>query len=124
MKFRSLGLGLFGLIAAGSASVAVGASADDSEPSPADFPRNAKGMTYGSALDSEVEPQLVEAYATNGRVGYVLSIDLNEEVAANPTEALQRNAGGFTIPVYTVDGTTIIGEFVVEPGIGSYETGD
>ncbi len=124
MKHRSLGLGLLGLVVAGSASVAVGASSDDSEPSPASFQRNVKGMTYGSALDSEIEPQLVEAYATNGRLGYVLSTDLNEDVAANPTEALQRNAGGFTIPVYTVDATTIIGEFVVEPGIESYETAD
>jgi hypothetical protein len=46
---------------------------------------NENGLTYGSALDApslEVEPDLIEAYATNGSIGYVYKEDL--EQAANP----------------------------------------
>jgi hypothetical protein len=82
-----------------------------------EFPKNENGQTYGSASDATspyTEPDLIEAYGVDGNIGYVMKKDLDGEMPRTPEEALanQRNAPAIrTIPLYDVDGKTVIGEF-------------
>lgn len=93
----------------------------DNEPAP-NYPRNAKGQTYGSALDARTpaeEPDLIEAIATNGRVGYVYRDELMGDVPTTLEEVRQHIANGQpseprVIPVYEDDGETQIGVFRME----------
>lgn len=102
----------------------------DASPMPVPtFEENAAGLTYGSALDAPApafEPDLIEALATNGKVGYVLKTDLDAtngseaaEAFTSPEEALawqaKQGSTATPVPVYDVDRTTIIGEFLVVP---------
>lgn len=88
-----------------------------------DHQTNARGQTYGVATDVlEDDPDLIKAEATNGRVGYVLSADLLGPAFSSPQEASGYSAavaarGGVTIPVYESDGATVVGEFVMSPGL-------
>lgn len=92
------------------------------------YPTNDAGETYGSAADAptpEDEPDLIKVMATNGKIGYARSIDLDRAsgvLVANPEEALawtedaqERAASGeeVSVPVYEVDGKTVIGKFVI-----------
>ncbi|MGV8083237.1 MAG: hypothetical protein AB2L09_06370 [Coriobacteriia bacterium] len=86
-----------------------------------DWPKNAKGLTYGNALFAkslEDEPDLQAAWATNGKLGYAYKADLYGPVPSSPEEALRlqaENAGkDIVIPVYEVDGETQIGVFVIQ----------
>lgn len=76
---------------------------------------NENGETYG--IDSpELQPDLIQAQATNGRVGYVRRVELEQASGpqpTSPTDAAGQVPEGATIPVYQNDGETIIGEFVV-----------
>ena len=47
---------------------------------PKSFPRNKAGLTYGSSSDTEYgdEPDLIAVEATNGKMGYILKVDLQE----------------------------------------------
>ncbi|TJY40812.1 hypothetical protein E5161_16875 [Cohnella pontilimi] len=85
------------------------------------FPKNANGQTYGSASDAstpETEPDLIRAYGVDGTVGYVLKKDLDGEMPKTPEEALamqkNRHPGGRDIPLYDVDGQTVIGVFHID----------
>ncbi|CAM3298999.1 peptidase [Paenibacillus taichungensis] len=77
---------------------------------------NANGETFGSGLSAEtigVDPDLIEAYGTNGLKGFVKSSDL-EPTISTPEEALAinpENGAVKSIPLYEVDGVTIIGQF-------------
>lgn len=90
-------------------------------PSP-NYPRNASGETYGSALSAkgqEKEPDLIKANGVDGTVGYVRSSDLIGTVPTSPKEALaQQNkaVSGREINLYESDGKTIIGKFKIDPG--------
>ncbi len=58
-----------------------------------EYEMNDSGMTYGSSLYAtypEDEPDLIEAIATNGEVGYVKKVELDEATspASNPDEAV------------------------------------
>ena len=69
---------------------------------------NADGLTYGVANDRGT-PDLVAAIASNGKVGYVYSRDLIEPAPTSlqigaPTGQVR------SIPVYTSDGHTVIGQ--------------
>ncbi len=71
---------------------------------------NADGLTYGVENDRGT-PDLVAAIASNGKVGYVYSRDLIEPA---PT-SLQIGASTGqirSIPVYTSDGHTVIGQLI------------
>lgn len=74
---------------------------------------NADGLTYGVA-NGHGTPDLVAAVASNGRVGYVYSRDMV------PPEPTGLQIGGHsesrTIPVYTSDGHTVIGQISVGAG--------
>ena len=75
---------------------------------------NQSGETYGSALFSPEEPDLVAAVATNGLEGYVRRADLEGPVPASPEEALASQEDlPPSIPVYKEDGETTIGEFMI-----------
>lgn len=140
MKFRPTGLASIilvgGVVVGTAASASMGGGnrepilrADGSVPDlPAPlYEENARGESYGSALDARVpgeEPDLIEAYATNGRRGYVRRTDLEGDVARTPSEAKAQmeddeHRKSRTIPVYEADGVTVIGAFVMAPVAGS-----
>jgi hypothetical protein len=82
------------------------------------FPKNKNGQTYGSSADAispYTEPYLIKAQGVNGTIGYVLKTDLDDKMPRNPAEALalqkSRPAGGRDIPLYDVEGNTVIGVF-------------
>ncbi|MFD6781124.1 ATP-dependent Lon protease [Streptomyces diastaticus] len=85
------------------------------------WPRNAKGETYGSGLDARTPdggPDLIEAYTTDGKAGFVRRAELEDEPApASPREAIalqsKRAGEDRRIAVYDRDGTTAIGTFVI-----------
>jgi|SRR6478735_10048275 len=95
-------------------------------PSPS-YSANDEGLTYGSALDApspETEPDLIQAVSDDGTEGYVLKTDLDDAdgtaAAASftsPEDAVKwqarRALETVTIPVYAVDGRTVIGKFTV-----------
>lgn len=92
---------------------------------------NEFGQTYGSAVyavSPETEPDLIAAVGTGGTEGYVYSKDLQEDMPSTPEEAvagtralrkLQAAAKSNEpvivkkIPLYDIDGKTIIGEFEI-----------
>lgn len=93
----------------------------DNQPAP-DYARNPNGQTYGSAKSARTpaeEPDLIEAIATNGRVGYVFREELMGDVPGTLEEVRQHIANGQpsqtrVIPVYEADGETQIGVFRME----------
>ena len=89
------------------------------------YPVNENGQTYGSALYSksfEEEPDLISAYGIDNTPGYVLKEDLNSAEGGDvksPEEAIkwQKERSDITkIPLYDVDGKTVIGEFELSAG--------
>lgn len=106
-----------------SVSLASASSASNRSQQPAAvYPKDAKGLTYGSAVQANSpanEPDLIQVYATNGKTGYVYRTQL--EPQSDPTSPAQavaeQNARAAhaavikTIPVYASDGTTVIGSF-------------
>jgi hypothetical protein len=77
---------------------------------------NDNGETYGSALSADtigMEPDLIAAVGTNGVNGYVRAEELAPEVSTiEEALALMGENGSIrTIPLYAVDGTTVIGQF-------------
>lgn len=84
------------------------------------FPKNKNGQTYGSVKDaasSKAEPELISAIGVDGTKGYVLKKDIDGEQPKSPEEAIaiqnSRSPGGRDIPLYDVDGKTVIGVFHV-----------
>ncbi|WP_307448778.1 hypothetical protein [Paenibacillus sp. V4I3] len=82
------------------------------------YPKNKSGQTYGSATDAtspETVPELISAIGVDGTKGYVLKKDIDGEQPKSPEEAISiqnsRSPGGRDIPLYDVDGETIIGVF-------------
>ena len=71
---------------------------------------NADGLTYGVANDRGT-PDLIAAVASNGKVGYVYSRDL---IGPAPTSLQIGPPTGQvrSIPVYTFDGHTVIGQLI------------
>lgn len=87
------------------------------------FPTNENGQTYGSSAKCnsiETEPDLIQAIGIDGMEGYVLAKDLNGEMPKTPEEAIAMQkefpADGILIPLYAVDGKTVIGEFRIKNG--------
>jgi len=84
------------------------------------YPKNKNGQTYGSATDAaspDAEPELIRTIGVDGTIGYVLKKDLDGERPKSPEEAIamqnSRSPGGREIPLYDVDGETVIGVFHV-----------
>ena len=87
------------------------------------YPVNEHGMSYGSGANIDEDdpgPDLVAAYGTNGRCGFVRASDRDEEPPADPEEASAYMADldpdGRDIPLYAQDGVTVIGSFHIDPG--------
>lgn len=80
---------------------------------------NEQGLSYGSDVDALPgcdSLDLIQAEATNGKLGYVYEKDLTGYVPKDPSEAAKANkinSAGYTVTVYESDGTTPVGEFVV-----------
>lgn len=89
---------------------------------------NSSGETYGPTLsfddpnDPDGEPDLVSAIGIDGTQGYVRSADLNQGVAKSPEEAVKlmksRSLQDRFIPLYDLEGETIIGQFIISPAQG------
>lgn len=93
------------------------------------YPTNAQGQTYGSALGATSPSDQPDLILATGRTsvgpvtGYVLATNLDAATGANvatPQAALawmQAHAGGpgTSIPLYTENGTTVVGTFTVLP---------
>jgi hypothetical protein len=89
------------------------------------YPVNENGMSYGSGAtidEDDPGPDLVAAYGSNGRCGFVRAADRAQEVPADPEEALAYMADldpdGRDVPLYAQDGVTVIGSFHIGPGRG------
>ncbi|WP_212983966.1 hypothetical protein [Paenibacillus cineris] len=85
------------------------------------FPKNKHGQTYGSSADAAspgMEPELIRAIGVDGTAGYVLEKDLDGELPKTPEEAIaiqnSRSPDGRDIPLYDVDGESVIGVFHVD----------
>ncbi|WNM24430.1 hypothetical protein [Demequina capsici] len=81
-----------------------------------------RGETYGVDAD-DAHPDLIAAYATNGKVGYIRRTELEAvqgPLPTSPAEAAARmqdpTPGTGSIPVYESDGVTVIGEFTITGG--------
>ncbi|WFB61589.1 hypothetical protein [Paenibacillus sp. BR1-192] len=84
------------------------------------YPKNKNGQTYGSSADAaspETEPELISAIGVDGTAGYVLKKDLDGEQPKSPQDAIaiqnSRSPGGRAIPLYDVEGATVIDVFHV-----------
>jgi hypothetical protein len=79
---------------------------------------NADGLSYGVA-NANGTPDLIAAIATNGKTGYINSRDLDQPKPATPQTGAPPSQT-LIIPVYTSDGHTVIGDFVVAPPVDGY----
>jgi len=80
---------------------------------------NASGETYGPLDDFDSPPDLFEAAASNGAVGYVRWTDYWAVMGQEHTsleEALNRKPEEHVLIVYDKDGKTPVGEFTIFPG--------
>jgi len=99
-------------------AIAMNLSKQSYTPAPV-FPRNESGQTYGSNAfvnSPDQEPDLVSAVGVDGTEGYVRSEDLNRDLPKTPEEAVAYNKklkAERKIPLYDVDGKTVIGEFKI-----------
>lgn len=102
----------------------------DEQPVPK-YPKNEVGQTYGSAamaVTPEQEPNLIKAVGVGGVEGFIYREDLAGKMPSTPEEALAKQkqteklmarvAAGKpvvmrTIPLYEVDGVTVIGKFEI-----------
>ena len=82
------------------------------------YPQNKNGQTHGSSADAsspEMKPELINAIGVDGTQGYVLKKDIDGVQPKSPEEAIaiqnSRSPGGRDIPLYEVDGETVIGVF-------------
>jgi len=99
-----------------------------------DFPKNEMGLTYGSAafVDFDDMPDLIRALGTNGKEGYIYAVDWNgdepntiEEVVIYMDNIRNLNEKGIfvrVIPLYAVDGVTVIGEYEISVDINNFRT--
>lgn len=85
------------------------------------FPVNANGETYGSDANAawDAQPDLISAFATNGKTGYISRVALEAADGSDVNSLSQAAAyiastkSSRSIPVYEQNGTTVIGSFVI-----------
>ena len=83
------------------------------------YPTNENGQTYGPNMGDLIlselgESDLILAEGENGTIGYVKQEDLHGPQPKTPEEAVKLNeAKPREIPLYDVDGETVIGKFIV-----------
>lgn len=87
--------------------------------SPTPYGINSKGLTYGSDFFTEATsegPDLIRAIGINAVEGYVYAEDINQG-PQTLSEVLAYIEAGYTnriIPVYSLDGETIVDYFLIE----------
>ena len=104
------------------------------------YETNVNGQTYGTAMYAatpDEEPDLILAESPDGTEGYIYSSDLNADLPSNPEEMLAINEKyqkiwdeapigevvvARYIPLYAVDGKTVVGEFPIVMGYKNSET--
>jgi len=81
------------------------------------YPVNDKGETYGSDMGNMMiidEPDLILAQGENGIIGYAKKVELEGPKPKTPEEAVKlNNTSPREVPLYDVDGETIIGKFFI-----------
>lgn len=85
------------------------------------FALNANGDSFGSSLGLSPTqfPDLIEAYGDDGTRGYVRSTDLLgpdlslDDVLRLPSVNGSRTTAAHQIPLYSLDGRTVIGTYTV-----------
>ncbi|MCG3089308.1 metal ABC transporter substrate-binding protein [Sporosarcina cyprini] len=83
------------------------------------YPINDNGKTYGPNMGNATitlgEPDLMLAEGENGTIGYVKRVDLEGQQPKTPAGAVRLTKGAKPreIPLYDVDGETVIGKFIV-----------
>lgn len=85
------------------------------------YPVNTNGQTYGSGMNIDADnpgPDLIAAYGTNGAFGYVLATD-RPQPATSLVKDFTRQKTTTAIPLYEVNGETVVGEFAIVPGESS-----
>jgi hypothetical protein len=78
------------------------------------YPVNENGMTYGSGAgidEDDPGPDLVAAYGTNGRCGFVRAADRPQPARTLAQALASPGPGGRLVPLYAQDGVTVIGDF-------------
>lgn len=79
-----------------------------------DFPINENGETYGISIITEdgeyIDPDLIEAIGEDNVEGYVKF----EDIYGHDNEYNYKNPDRISVPLYESDGTTVIGEFMIE----------
>lgn len=96
-----------------------------------EYPVNKNSDTYGIIANvlPEDYPDLIKVLATNGKEGYAYKEDFCDEyIAKSPEDAVrymeklkELNDQGYyfqAIPVYDIDGETVIGEFEISIDVG------
>ncbi|AHF09824.1 MULTISPECIES: hypothetical protein [Dehalobacter] len=140
MNFKHLGIGtiitsialITGLLVGslGFEPVLAKISNESNQTSVHVYPQNKSGQTYGSELyakSSEETPDLIAAVGEDGTEGYVLSADLNGEMPKTPEEAIaiqnkNKSKTSRKIPLYAVDGKTVIGSFKIDNSLPDENT--
>lgn len=86
---------------------------------------NSAGESYGPfTMDANKTAELVEAFATNGKLGYISADAHFEALLATGKPASSDSASQIvTIPVTLSDGVTVIGEYEVVVGTGESKVG-
>ncbi len=87
------------------------------------YQKNKYGESYGYAGHNAdligKQPDLIAAYSTDDKFGYVRAKDLESAKPKTPEEAITitlQNLKGKIINVYDKDGRTVIGTFEIKPG--------
>ena len=81
------------------------------------YPKNENEQTYGPDLsglnpDEIGVPDLILAQGENGIIGYANKVELEGPMPKNPEEAVKlNNPPPRAVPLYAVDGETVIGKF-------------
>lgn len=102
-----------------SPAIADSLSGANNVPAPV-YEKNKNGQTYGSsafANTPDQEPDLISAIGVDGTEGYILATDFNGDQPKSPAEAVEHNKKlkpERKIPLYAVDGKTVIGEFKIK----------
>lgn len=119
-----IGMAFIAGIAVGTIGLGQAIASTESSSVPKDvqiYQKNENGETYGSSLNARPQdklPDLISAVGVDGTSGYVRASDLFGAMPKTPEEALaqqsKRKVGEIRkIPLYDVDGKTVIGEFNV-----------
>lgn len=88
-------------------------------PAAPPYPVNANGMTYGSGAgidEDDPGPDLVAAYGTDGRCGFVRADDRPQPARTLAEVLADPGSEAADIPLYARDGVTEIGRFRIGPG--------